>query len=985
MKNNSIIKILSIIIVITMFVAVFYPCSLFSQVRAKKIFTRIALNGPPNIKYAGIYLALYNDYYSDEKLEFKIVNNRNHNECVDKFFKSNLEFGISNLSVLNNTKDIDPIIIGSYFRHNPFYIVSNKSSNISSLKDLEGRNVFFNSDTTMLLLQLKKSKVDINKINFVRRKLSLRDVAENNSSVFFINLFNESINIDSLFVNFNVIKVSDKNLNPFDEVYFTSNRVVNLKTEIIDKFLRATDKGWNFFINNRSKSILLLKQNFLLDYTINDLNIEYDKLLSLLDTSSYMLNNVNKNQFHNLNYLLYNYKLSKERFSYINNVYDQNIQIIEGFSRIPFVIAIFLFILGILLIVWLLKLSQKQRLTLQHEQELIEELKENESKFILLTENIKDVVWIMDYETLLFQFISPSVIKFNGFYPAEIIKKPFYEWIIGDRSILKEMIDNLLEKYNLNPSIKRYATTNVEFKHKNGDIISAESIITIQNNPQNGRLELIGVTRDISERKKQLDQINMLNLAVEQSFASILITDIYSNITYVNDVFTSMTGYSKDEVIGETPHLLSSGEMEDAYYKEMWNTIKAGKSWKGEFINKKKDGSLYNIISYISPVKNEKNEIVNYLEVSIDITQNKIIENALLDSELNFKVIMETLPVAFVIMQDGKAALHNKYFNELTKYSDEEIAKKSIYDFFVPEAKETMFSNAVNLFSTGDSVYSYETAGVDKNGEIKPILLNAALLNYKGKPAIISSVVDITKRKELEKQLKNINYTKDKFFSIISHDLKNPIGSLRNLLELLSDSYNSITEEERIESINSMKDTSTQLYYLLENLLEWSRSQQGTIMYNPDHVLINQIVDNTILILKEHAHIKNIKINNNIYKETYIYADVSMISTVIRNLISNAIKFTEEGGVINISNSSNQNHDIITIVDSGIGMDDETLDKLFEIGNKSSRVGTVGEQGTGLGLILCKEFIDKHNGKIWAESISGTGSKFSFTIPKVKI
>lgn len=238
-------------------------------------------------------------------------------------------------------------------------------------------------------------------------------------------------------------------------------------------------------------------------------------------------------------------------------------------------------------------------------------------------------------------------------------------------------------------------------------------------------------------------------------------------------------------------------------------------------------------------------------------------------------------------------------------------------------------------------------------------------------------------KEELEnhrEQLKALNASKDKFFSIIAHDLRNPIAGFLNLTEVLTNNFNVFSEKESKEFIEVMNQASKQLYNLLENLLQWSKSQTGNITYEPKFVSVRKMVDNTIDALMINIENKSIKININIDKKTIVFVDENMITTVIRNLISNAIKFTHPEGLISIRCVKKDEHVELSVIDNGVGIKKEDQKKLFRIDQHITTQGTSEEKGTGLGLILCKEFIEKNDGKIWVESELNKGSAFIFTL-----
>lgn len=230
-------------------------------------------------------------------------------------------------------------------------------------------------------------------------------------------------------------------------------------------------------------------------------------------------------------------------------------------------------------------------------------------------------------------------------------------------------------------------------------------------------------------------------------------------------------------------------------------------------------------------------------------------------------------------------------------------------------------------------------------------------------------------------ELKELNATKDKFFSIIAHDLKNPFNTLLGFTELMLDNLSDYSQEKLKEFITILRDTSKHSYALLENLLEWSRSQTGKLEITPETIQLNELFKDNIDLLSNNAAGKKIKLINNIDPDATAFADSNMIRTVIRNLISNAIKYSNEDGSITGTSKIAGKFVEISVTDTGIGIEQENIDKLFKIDINYSTAGTASESGTGLGLILCKEFVSKNGGKIWIESEPGKGSSFTFTLP----
>jgi len=245
----------------------------------------------------------------------------------------------------------------------------------------------------------------------------------------------------------------------------------------------------------------------------------------------------------------------------------------------------------------------------------------------------------------------------------------------------------------------------------------------------------------------------------------------------------------------------------------------------------------------------------------------------------------------------------------------------------------------------------------------------------------IGSCYDITENKNNELKLIELNATKDKFFSIIAHDLKNPLNSIIGFSEYLTDEVKEKNFEQIGEFANIILQSSIKAMDLLMNLTEWAQSQTGRIEFKPKNLEIETFINETTLLYDEIAKQKSIAIKKVLPDNLTVFADKSMINTVFRNLISNAVKFTNPGGEIIISAEKKQNEIIFSVTDNGVGISKNSIDNLFRIDKSFSTTGTNNEKGTGLGLILCKEFIERSNGKIWAKSMVGTGTTFYFSLP----
>jgi signal transduction histidine kinase len=234
---------------------------------------------------------------------------------------------------------------------------------------------------------------------------------------------------------------------------------------------------------------------------------------------------------------------------------------------------------------------------------------------------------------------------------------------------------------------------------------------------------------------------------------------------------------------------------------------------------------------------------------------------------------------------------------------------------------------------------------------------------------------------EMNNELNELNASKDKFFSIIAHDLKNPFSTIIGYSDMLKEEMKSGNYETIKESAILINTSAVQTLSLLENLLEWANSQRGKISFNPVPINLRELLVEEFSLLDDMATGKNIELKSYLTDNLIVSADRNMIKTIFRNLISNAIKFTHKNGKVEVKAVRDNRHVEISVSDNGVGMTSNTKAKLFRIDGDLTTNGTEDEKGTGLGLFLCKEFVEKHGGKIWVESESGKGSTFKFILP----
>lgn len=414
-------------------------------------------------------------------------------------------------------------------------------------------------------------------------------------------------------------------------------------------------------------------------------------------------------------------------------------------------------------------------------------------------------------------------------------------------------------------------------------------------------------------------------------------------ISYFNLAWTKFKELGWDHYESDTQHgiayvLYKQGKLDESVAAYL-NSIRLAKKYKRELFQMKK---IYLGLSQVYQLKG------NYKQA---------LENHILYSQYSDSAVQKQ-------KFDQLAYLEKQYKTE--KKENEIIrlqAKQEITDVQLKKNKQLKLLGFITTILLLGFVFFVLLKYFDK------IKLNKIL---KEKNQIIESS---------ERELKIINAAKNKFFSIIAHDLKNPLHSVLGYSSLLSRDYDRFSDAERRKFANDINQSTNNIFRLLQNLLEWSRSQTGRITFEPLEIEFKKLLDNSVNVLSSVAEQKNIKINFDYNEELKIFADPLMIETILRNLINNAIKFTPENGEIAIAATQTENRIEICITDSGTGISENDRLNLFRIDSKVKRKGTNNEDGSGLGLILCKEFVEKNNGTIWVESTPGAGSSFYFTVP----
>jgi PAS domain S-box-containing protein len=369
-----------------------------------------------------------------------------------------------------------------------------------------------------------------------------------------------------------------------------------------------------------------------------------------------------------------------------------------------------------------------------------------------------------------------------------------------------------------------------------------------------------------------------------------------------------------------------------------------------------------------------------------------ILEN--IDEQGIFRNLFENSAVGMSVTSiDGR--LHaNQAFCQMLGYTKEELNDRPWNDLTFPEDIEPNHKVIDSILSGKNKSMRWEKRYFHKNGSIVWGDIHTLLFrNQEGEPQyFITTINDITEWKKAEEanRVKNellqiSNAEKDKFFAILAHDLRSPLSSFLGLAEVMAEDLHTMTMAEIEDITKSLHTSATSLFQLLENLLEWSMLKKGNFECRPEKITLNRLINRSIDPVQESARRKNIQLQFELNETYFVFCDVKMTETILRNLISNALKYTYPGGTVVVTAKTAEHGEIeVSVKDNGIGMKSEMLSKLFTMNEQLSRKGTEGESSTGLGLLICKEFVEKQGGNIRVESEVGKGSIFTFTVKKAE-
>jgi PAS domain S-box-containing protein len=552
------------------------------------------------------------------------------------------------------------------------------------------------------------------------------------------------------------------------------------------------------------------------------------------------------------------------------------------------------------------------------------------------------------------------------------------------------------------------------FLRPNGDVRTLEARGHIVRDAAGRPVRMIGTGMDITERKQAEEELRKLSQAVEQSPASVVITDLKGTIEYVNPKFCDVTGYTFEEAIGQNPRILKSDHTPATVHQELWKTIKGGNEWRGEFQNKKKNGEIYWESAIISPLKSADGSTAHYLAVKEDVTERKKMEESIREKEARFRGYFEYSQVGMAVTSPTKGWVEaNDQLQRMLGYSLDELHKLTWAEITHPDDLEADAKQFERMLAGEMDNYALDKRFIRKDGEIVYTNLTVACIRDETGDVlhVLASFQDITERKKMDHDLherieeldeaqsamlnmmedldeekskaEEATRAKSDFLANMSHEIRTPMNAVIGMAHLASKTE--MTPKQQ-DYLNKIQSSANSLLGIINDILDFSKIEAGKLDMEAVECDLLETMDNVANVITVKAQEReDLEVLFYLDPEVpnFLVGDSLRLNQILVNLGNNAVKFTEQGEIVLSVRVNEKSDDKITLQfsvrDSGIGMTAEQQGKLFQAFSQADTSTTRKYGGTGLGLTISKRLVNLMGGEIWIESEAGQGTTFHFT------
>ncbi len=552
------------------------------------------------------------------------------------------------------------------------------------------------------------------------------------------------------------------------------------------------------------------------------------------------------------------------------------------------------------------------------------------------------------------------------------------------------------------------------FFRTDGEIRTLEARGHVIRDADGRALRMIGTSMDITERKQAEEELEKLSQAVEQSPASVVITDLRGTIEYVNAKFCEVTGYTIEEALGQNPRILKSDQTPPKVHRELWKSLKAGYEWRGEFQNKKKNGELYWESATISPLKSSDGSTAHYLAVKEDITERKQMEESIREKEARFRGYFEHSQVGMAVTSPTKGWVEaNDQLQKMLGYTLDELRHKTWAEFTHPDDLDADAKQFERMLAGEIDNYTLDKRFIRKDGEIVYTNLTVACIRAETGDVldVLASFQDITERKKMDNDLherikeldeaqsamlnmmedldeekakaEDATRAKSDFLANMSHEIRTPMNAVIGMAHLALKTE--LTPKQQ-DYLNKIQSSANSLLGIINDILDFSKIEAGKLDMEAVEFDLLETMDNVANVITVKAQEKeNLEVLFYLDSQVpnFLVGDSLRLNQILVNLGNNAVKFTEHGEIVLTTKIMEKSDDKVTLQfsvrDTGIGMTAEQQAKLFQAFSQADTSTTRKYGGTGLGLTISKRLVNMMGGEIWTESEAGQGTTFNFT------
>ena len=606
----------------------------------------------------------------------------------------------------------------------------------------------------------------------------------------------------------------------------------------------------------------------------------------------------------------------------------------------------------------------------------------SEESYRLLFEKNPHAMWVYDSETLRFLEVNEVAVRRYGYSRDE-----FLGMTIKDIRP-PEDVPRLLNI--VGPTRQNIEHSGIwRHRKKDGTIIHVD--ITSHTLDYAGRRAVLVLAQDVTDQVRAEEQLRLQSAALASAANAIVITGLDGTINWVNPAFTSLTGYTFEEVLGQNPRILHSGQHPKKFYEHLWNTILSGRVWRGEVINKRKDGQLYTEEMTVTPVRDPAGKVAHFIAIKQDVTDRQRTEQALRESEGKFRALAESAAAAIFISQGDRMVYANAATAGILGVDPQRLLGREFWDFIHPDSQELVRERREARLRGAEVLSRYEMKILAAEGKERWIDFTATMVEWEGKPAVLGTAFDVTERKKLEEQFRQAQKMEavGRLAGGIAHDFNNLLGVIIGYSELLLETpgVGDPVVRRKIEEIHKAAERAASL---TRQLLAFSRQQ----VLEPRVLSVNAVVTELEKMLRRLIG-EDVELVTRLDDALgLVKADPSQLEQVLMNLAVNARDAMPRGGRL-LLQTSNVDVDetmarqrvtfkpgryvLLSVSDTGVGMEDEVRAHLFEPFYTTKEKG----KGTGLGLATVYGIVKQSGGYIWVYSEPGRGSTFKIYLPRV--